>query len=121
MDQRHALGEMGEEMAAAFLMDQGLQIVERNLENAFAEIDLVARDRDIWVFVEVKTRDGDQQTSAAEAITRSKQSRIIRAAIAYIRYHKLHDQDVRFDVVLFENTEIEWIKSAFEAPPHYVG
>jgi len=119
MDQRHALGKMGEELAAAFLMDQGLRIVERNLKNVFAEIDLVARDGDVWVFVEVKTREGVQQTSAADAVHHSKQGRMIRAAIAYIRQYGLYDQDVRFDVVLFDEDRMEWIPGAFESTPYY--
>jgi len=119
MDKKHALGEFGENLAEIYLMDQGLQIVQRNYENDFGEIDLIARHGETWVFIEVKTRDGDQLTSAAEAITPSKQGHMIRTAIGYIRSNHLRDQDYRFDVLLLEAGNIEWIPSAFEVPPYY--
>jgi len=119
MDPRHVLGDFGETLAEAYLVEQGFRIVERQFETEFGEIDLVTRHQDAWVFVEVKTREGDQLTSAAEAITAAKQRKLIRSAIVYLNAHRLRHVNVRFDVVLIETGSIEWIPNAFQAPSIY--
>jgi len=114
MDPRHELGNFGEDIAESYLARQGLVIVTQNFRTDFGEIDLIARDHEAWVFIEVKTRTNDQQTSAAEAITLAKQHKIIRSALVYLKLQKLHDVAVRFDVVLIEENSIEWIADAFQ-------
>lgn len=72
-DARRELGHRGERMAEAYLQQKGLRIVERNYRTARGEIDLVAWDGDVLVFVEVRTRSGLRYGSALESITWQKQ------------------------------------------------
>ena len=98
-DQRHALGVLGEELAARHLERLGYAIVARRHRTRFGEIDLIARDRDALVFVEVKARRAGP-TSPYDAIDEAKQAQVRRMAAAY-----LHDErppfagSVRFDAV----------------------
>lgn len=90
------LGSRGERMAARYLKRQGLRVLARNVRAGGGELDLIARDGDTLVFVEVKTRrSGDP----AEAVTSDKQKTLTRAALAFLRRHRLLDAQCRFDVV----------------------
>ncbi|MCU4297766.1 YraN family protein [Brevibacterium permense] len=73
---KQALGSRGEDLAAAFLEDTGLVILERNFRCARGELDIIARDGDTAVFVEVKTRRTAMLGSPLEAVTRNKLARI---------------------------------------------
>ncbi|MBI5878849.1 MAG: YraN family protein [Chloroflexi bacterium] len=86
-------------MAARALQERGLSIVEMNYRCAEGEIDLVARDGDAWVFVEVKTRRGDRFGTPEEAVTPRKQAKLITVADNYLQTHNLGDADWRIDVV----------------------
>lgn len=100
-------GATGEQVAANFLKNKGLEIVEMNFKNdsgrRLGEIDIIARDKtsDELVFVEVKTRDFQkyQTTLPEENITRSKLRKISRAAENYLRQKQLRDAAYRFDAV----------------------
>jgi putative endonuclease len=93
---RSLLGSRGERAAATYLRRQGLRILARNVRAGGGELDLIARDGDTLVFVEVKTRrDGDP----AEAVTPAKQAKLTRAALAFLKRHRLLEQRCRFDVV----------------------
>jgi putative endonuclease len=111
------LGNWGEEQAARYLQQQKLQILERRYRQKWGEIDLICRDRDTWVFVEVKTRTSWCEPSAIESITRRKRQRIIRAAMSYMKWKRLEGQALRFDLVLIEAGKIEWVPDAFGASP----
>lgn len=110
------LGNKGEMLAARYLMEQGLAIHEYNWRSGHKEIDIVAQERDVIVFVEVKTRTTCEYGDARNAVTPQKQQRIVLAAEAYIKMKKI-DLDVRFDVVTIVGTEdnfvIEHIRDAF--------
>lgn len=110
------LGNKGEMLAARYLMEQGFAIHEYNWRSGHKEIDLVAQERDVVVFVEVKTRSTIEYGDARNAVTPQKQQRIVLAAEAYIKMKKI-DLDVRFDVVTIVGTEdnfvIEHIRDAF--------
>jgi putative endonuclease len=91
------LGDRGERHAARHLRRQGFRILVRGYRTAHGEIDLVARDGDTLVFVEVKSR---RQGQPAEAVTAEKQRRLTLAGLRFLAEHRLlHDQRVRFDVV----------------------
>lgn len=92
------LGARGERAAARHLRRQGLRIIARNVETPFGEIDLIAREGDRLVFVEVKTR---ARGAPAEAVNHEKRGRITRAALAFARRHGLIEAGVgwRFDIV----------------------
>lgn len=86
----------------------------RHFQTRWGEIDLICRAKDTWVFVEVKTRSRSYQPSAADAITPTKQKKLVNAALSFIKKNRLEGHDFRFDVVLIEGGCIEWIPGAFE-------
>jgi putative endonuclease len=112
------LGDRGEREAARYLRRRGLRIVTRGYHTPWGEIDLVARDGDVLVFIEVKTR---RRGDPAEAVTPEKQRRLTLAALHFLRRHRLLEQRSRFDVVAIvwadrrRTPQIEHFKDAFEA------
>jgi len=96
---RPGTGRRAEELAAAHLADAGLRIVVRNWRRPEGELDIVADDRGTCVFVEVRSRTGDEQGHALEAITPHKQARVIRAARLYLDAEAPAASGYRFDVV----------------------
>jgi putative endonuclease len=96
---RAELGRSGEAVAEAYLRARRFHIVARNFRCRAGEIDLVARDRDALVFVEVRSRRGDRAGTALESVTRAKQARVARVARYYLAAHGLGDTTSRFDVV----------------------
>src|SRR5580704_18981728 len=78
--QKQLIGQAAENIAADFLRAQGLDILERNYLRRMGELDIVARDRDVLVIAEVRTRSSDRYGGAAASVDPRKQQRIIRAA-----------------------------------------
>ncbi|MDO5798563.1 MAG: YraN family protein [Eubacteriales bacterium] len=107
-------GSRHEKQAAAFLEKQGLKIVERNFYCRNGEIDLVARDGEYLVFVEVKYRSTSASGMAAAAVDIRKQRRISRAAQFYLLRYGYGEVPCRFDVVAIDKNEIRWIRNAFD-------
>lgn len=95
-DPRHAFGRRGEDAAAEFLRRRGLEVLARNVRTAFGEIDLVALDGDVVVFVEVKAR---RRGGALEAVDARKQKRLSRLALVFLAKAGWLDRAARFDVV----------------------
>jgi putative endonuclease len=100
-DPRKKLGHWGESLAAQLLEEKGYEIVERNWRSARGEIDLVTRAGQEWVFVEVKTRRGQEMGLPEEGLTRHKANKLIQLAQLYIYEHNL-DIDWRIDLVAVE-------------------
>jgi putative endonuclease len=96
---RRELGALGETIAAGRLQRAGLRVVERNARVGRGEIDIVARDGDTFVFVEVRTRMSEAFGAAEESITRRKQAAMAQAAAEYLVQRKLEWADWRFDLV----------------------
>ena len=113
------LGSWGEKRAACYLEQRGLQIVDSHYRQKWGEIDLIAKDGETWVFVEVKTRSSISQPSAMDAVTPQKCLRLIRAAMSYMKYKHLEGSAMRFDLILIEAGIVEWIADAFGSPTHY--
>ena len=114
---RKMLGKAGEDRAARFLAKQGYKILERNYRVPSGEIDLIALHKGEVVFVEVKTRTNDAFGAPELAVTPRKQRQMVKAALGYIKYKKLHQVPCRFDVVAINEAsekEIELIQNAFE-------
>jgi|LSQX01.1.fsa_nt_gb putative endonuclease len=114
------IGLRGEDIAAEYFEALGLPIVSRNYRSRFGEIDLVAKDGDTIVFVEVKARRSRQLGTAVEQITKGKQRRIIRAACDYLRRCGALASYVRFDVLAIDmlpggEARIEHLKGAFNS------
>ena len=93
------LGTRGEDAAAAFLQRAGLTIVERNWRCKLGEIDIIAIDDTTLVLVEVKTRRTVAKGTPEEAVSPTKQRKLLRLAEAYLAQAGLEAQDVRFDVI----------------------
>lgn len=100
MRAKDAVGRYGEDVAARALHDAGLQIVERNWRCRDGELDIIARDGDVLVVCEVKTRSGLAYGHPAEAVTRAKAVRLRRLARLWLAERRpAWVRDVRFDVV----------------------
>jgi putative endonuclease len=117
-----SLGEDYETLAARWLTDQGLKLLARNFSGKTGEIDIIARDAEHLVFVEVRARSNTSFTSAAGSVDRRKQQRIVRTAQLFLQRHpELACLPSRFDVLAFEppqsghSLEIHWIPGAFTA------
>ena len=106
-------GESAEQQAHNFLIDKGLKPVHRNFRCKQGELDLIMTDRQTLVIIEVRFRKTDKYGSAAESVTRAKQSRIIAATHVYLTSQKT-DCPIRFDVIAISgNGNIDWIQNAF--------
>ncbi len=114
-----SLGERGENVAARFLRDKGFKILIRNYRCNAGEIDIIARDKEILVFVEVKTRAADDP-APEEQVNQAKQHQITKAAKDYLSRYGVPQPPSRFDVVAViwpagKGPEIRHTPSAFEA------
>ncbi|HEV7394545.1 MAG TPA: YraN family protein [Burkholderiales bacterium] len=107
-------GVEAEAMAAAFLESQGLTILARNYRCRLGEIDLIARDLEATVFVEVRSRASSSFGGAGASITAAKRQRLLKAARHYISRQRTVPQ-CRFDALLIEGDppRIEWLRDAF--------
>lgn len=113
-------GRAGEDIAARFLQERGLRVLERNFRCPIGEIDIVCRDGDVVVFVEVKSRATSQFGTPQEAVTRFKRKRLTSLALWYLKEHRLDRRRARFDVVAVRlratgPPTVDWIANAFEA------
>lgn len=106
-------GKTAEDQAHDFLFSKGLKPVCRNFRCKQGELDLVMRDQQSLVIVEVRYRKSDKFGSALESVTSSKQAKLIAAAQFYLSSQQV-DCPVRFDVVAISGkNELTWIKNAF--------
>jgi putative endonuclease len=120
---KEQFGRWGEDLAVSHLQAVGYELVVRNWQCEVGEIDLVMRQDEAWVFVEVKARRSERFGSAAEAITSAKQKRLLETGHAYLAEHDLDDVPCRIDVVaitvvahdysdpiveVYENAVSEW-------------
>ena len=111
---RQQIGKAAEDTAAALIESQGLRVVLRNFRRRAGELDIVARDNDTLVIIEVRTRSGDAYGGAAASVDFRKQAKLRRAAALLLQQRKdLAGLRVRFDVVAMSPAGIEWIKHAF--------
>lgn len=99
MYERHELGKEGENYAAEYLKNKGYKILQRNFSCKQGEIDIIAKEKEEYVFIEVKTRQNFHYGSPAESVTGGKQKHIWKATKYYIYLHKLENKYIRFDVI----------------------
>ncbi len=119
LDPRRLFGQEGESAAEQYLRQKGYRIVARNLRSSVGELDLVAEDGQVLVFVEVKARRTDAFGGAIHAVDQRKQEKLIQLAAQYLARHRIQGRLCRFDVVLLQGTDavtsqIEHIQNAFE-------
>ena len=114
---RKATGDYAEQLACGYLQRHGLQLLTRNYRCRRGEIDIVMRDGDSLVFVEVRYRHRTAFGTAAETVSTSKQARIIHCANCYLARYRAWNEPARFDVVCIEGgasqRRIEWLQNAF--------
>jgi putative endonuclease len=104
-------GINAEQRAKRYLSEQGLQFIEQNYRVKVGEIDLIFKQNDTLVFVEVKYRQTASHGYAAEYFTASKRSKMNRAIMCYLQEHKLnlHHTNLRIDVIAIDNQELTWL------------
>jgi putative endonuclease len=114
---------LAEKAAVTFLKNKGYKIRECNYRTKFGEIDIIAQDKDVLVFIEVKARHSLDLGSPGEAVFIRKQRQISKVAINYLKINKLLESAARFDVVslLYKDKvpEISLIKDAFELSANF--
>lgn len=117
---RRATGDDYEDRALAHLEGAGLALVARNFNTRYGEIDLVMRDADTLVFVEVRYRRDQRYGGAVWSVTPGKRQRLVRAASLFLQAHpQFAQQPCRFDVLAFADdtgsAPCEWLRHAFDA------
>jgi len=116
--ERLELGKRGEDLALKKIKRLGYKFITRNYRCPLGEIDIIARDGDCLVFLEIKTRKGRSTGYAKEAVDKRKRRQISKVALTYMKVNDCYDERARFDVVAINinegNEEIEIIKNAFE-------
>ena len=116
--QRKELGKKGEELALRFLKKRGYRVVEKNYVCKMGEMDIIAREKDTWVLIEVKTRTSTEFGPPQLAVHSSKQRQLSKVALNYLNEKRLKDVKARFDVVAIllgqRGESIELIKDAFD-------
>ncbi len=112
-------GKSGEKQAAKFLKKNGYKLIETNFRTPVSEIDIIAFDKKVLCFIEVKTRKSDAFGTPSEAVDFKKQRKIIQGAYLYLQ-NRESDFEVRFDIVEvyadknFKDVKFNLIKNAFD-------
>lgn len=114
----YLIGNKGEDRAAIYLTQQGYSILERNYRSQQGEIDIVAREKDLLVFVEVKYYSFRSLSSPLYSVRKSKKESIIHAARTYLMLKNIKNVNCRFDVLAFYRTlegqvMVDLIRDAF--------
>ena len=115
---RQKFGKFGEDLAVRYLKKIGYQVICRNYRTRFGEIDIIAKDADTVVFVEVKSRRTASYGHPKHSVTYAKQEKISKTALYYLKINDQTSCRARFDVVTItaaqRETNVEIIKNAFE-------
>ncbi|MBU4342643.1 MAG: YraN family protein [Candidatus Omnitrophica bacterium] len=117
-------GELGEALAASYLKKQGYKIIEKNYRTRYGEIDIIGDDKGCISFVEVRSSNNTRFDSPEYSIDRTKQNKLAKMALSYIKRRHLEEDDCRFDVVCIEGVnsdspKVRLIKNAFELNSWY--
>ena len=113
---RKELGQKGEDRAAKYLKSKGYKILERNCKSKYGEIDLICKDKDKIVFVEVKTRTNPAFGSPIDAVDFRKQKKLKNLALEWLSEKGWFEKkEIRFDVIGIREdiSELEHIENAF--------
>ena len=109
-----AKGIDGETVVCEYLEKRGVRIVERNHSEKCGEIDVIAEEKGVLLFVEVKSRNGNAFGDALESVTPAKIAKIVKTAELYMVRRGIYPADCRFDVAVVKNGELdEYIPNAF--------
>ncbi len=107
--EKQQIGDAAEDRALIYLQDHGLVLLERQFRCRGGEIDLIMRDQQTLVFVEVRCRNSAQFGGALHSITAAKQKRWHHAATVYLQNYR-HLPECRFDLICIQNSELQWLK-----------
>ncbi|MDO8507671.1 MAG: YraN family protein [bacterium] len=114
----HIIGQTAEDMAAEYLIENKLRIIDRNYRTRFGEIDIISKEKKKFVFVEVKAKNTSRFGKPYEMVTAKKQKKLISTAKGYLTEIGLDIEkiDWRIDVISidYETGTIEWLKNAVE-------
>lgn len=117
MDNRQQTGKIGEELAVDFLKKSGYKIIERNFRCNLGEIDIIALDKNILAFVEVRTKISSSFCAPQETVNFLKQKKLHKLSLYYLTKKRIKNRDCRFDVVAIDLSKgkngIELFKNAF--------
>jgi putative endonuclease len=120
---RQQFGQFGEDLACRELERRGYVILTRRYRQQGGDLDIIARDGEAIVFVEVKARDGRDYGDASEAVTNRKRSRMTQLALDYLARNNLTERPCRFDVVSIhmenELPVVEVYRNAFDASANF--
>jgi putative endonuclease len=94
-----SLGRQSEEIAACFLRKKGMEILERNFFCCIGELDIIAKDKGMFVFVEVRSARGSLFHNPIDSITRAKIRRLRTLGQIWLKKHRINDAGLRFDVI----------------------
>jgi putative endonuclease len=115
--QRIELGKIGEKLALKHLKRHGYKILEQNYKSRYGEIDIIAKNKGVLAFIEVRTRKSMEFMRPEESVNIRKQRQITKVALDYLSTRNMQDTDCRFDVVAItfddKKPKIELIKNAF--------
>lgn len=106
-------GHEGEIIACEYIENNNYDIIERNYNTNFGEIDIIAQDKEYIVFIEVKYRNNFDKGYPCEAVGKRKQNNIRKTALHFISENNITDCDFRFDVIEILGNNIEHIENAF--------
>jgi putative endonuclease len=107
-------GDLWESVAQIYLEKAGLRLVEANYRCKGGEIDLIMRDGEYLVFVEVRQRESDRHGGAIASVTPHKVRRLVHAARVYIKLHFPREPRCRFDLVAFDGMDVVWFKNVID-------
>lgn len=124
MGTNKVFGAFGESLATEYLSEKGYKVLERNFSCRIGEVDIIAMQEDTVAFIEVKTRSSEKFGLPSEAVSLTKQNRIVKTALYYMQRNRLLDYMCRFDVIEIivdpENkSRINLIKDAFQYSGKY--
>ena len=105
MYQRHITGKKGEDIATQFLIENGYKIIDRNFSSKQGEIDIIAKEKEEYVFIEVKARKNKKYGDPIEAIDKNKINHIKKSIKYYLYINNLENEFIRIDII-----EIKYIQ-----------
>ena len=113
-------GKHGEKLAIQYLNKQGLKLVAQNIRSPYGELDVLMRDKQEWVFIEVRYRQSKHFGGGLESVDYRKQQKLIKTAEHYMQSkHKVRFDSCRFDIIELSGDlsapDINWIQDAFQA------
>ena len=110
---KRQIGSIGEDMAVEFLKSRGVKILERNYQNRFGEIDIIGREDNTLLFIEVKYRKNESFGYPLEAVGFAEREKIRKMARFFLNENHYYHYNIRFDCIGIIGSQIEWIKGAF--------